>query len=69
MSADVYAPNLFKCGFKKEKDYDLDFVYNADETGLNWKSLRLKIFSFPARECNPKQIKNIRVPLIYRNYG
>ncbi|CAH0729636.1 unnamed protein product, partial [Brenthis ino] len=45
MSADVDAANSFKDGFKKEldkNDYDLDFLYNADETGLYWKSLPSK---------------------------
>lgn len=45
MSADVSAANSFKDGFKKEldeNDNDLDFLYNADETGLNWKSLPSK---------------------------
>lgn len=45
MSANVDAGNSFKDDFKKklnENNYDLDFVYNADETGLNWKSLPSK---------------------------
>lgn len=45
MSANVDAANSFKDDFKKklnENNYDLDFVYNADETGLNWKSLPSK---------------------------
>lgn len=45
MSANVDASNSFKDDFKKnldENNYDLDFVYNADETGLNWKSLPSK---------------------------
>lgn len=45
MSADTNAANTFKDDFQQilnENDYDLDFVYNADETGLNWKSLSSK---------------------------
>ncbi|XP_051162408.1 jerky protein homolog-like [Leptopilina boulardi] len=45
MSADTNSANSFKDDFKKtlnEGDYDLDFVYNADETGLNWKLLPSK---------------------------
>ncbi|CAG9584542.1 unnamed protein product [Danaus chrysippus] len=104
MSANVYAANSFKDDFKKhldENNYDLDFVYNADETGLNWKSLPSKS-SVSIREnsapgyksskervtllaCanatgthkipllligkskNPRCLKNVRVPLIYKN--
>lgn len=43
--ADVEVANSFKYSFKNflnENNYDLDFIYNADETGLNWKSLPSK---------------------------
>lgn len=38
----------FKDGFKNELDqngYDLNFVYSAGETGLNWKSLPSKFLA------------------------
>lgn len=36
-SADSFVDELK--AFLDEKEYDLDFVYNADETGLNWRAL------------------------------
>uniref|UniRef100_A0A5S6QAI5 HTH CENPB-type domain-containing protein n=1 Tax=Trichuris muris TaxID=70415 RepID=A0A5S6QAI5_TRIMR len=42
LSADEPSANNFKeelAAFLKEGDHDKDFVYNADETGLNWKAL------------------------------
>ncbi|XP_050338865.1 jerky protein homolog-like [Bactrocera neohumeralis] len=42
LSANVASANSFVDELKEfldEKEYDFDFVYNADETGLNWKAL------------------------------
>lgn len=39
MSVNVDAANSFKDDFQKNligNNYDLNFVYNADEPGLNW---------------------------------
>lgn len=42
LSADEASADSFREELKKileEEGYDADFVYNADETGLNWKAL------------------------------
>jgi len=45
LSANVTAPESFSHNVKKyikEDKFDMDFIYNADETGLNWKALPSK---------------------------
>lgn len=55
-SPDEGADDSFKDDFKKELDenhYDLDFVYNAVETGLNWKSLPSKSLPSQRESSSP----------------
>lgn len=57
----------FKDGFKNELDqngYDLNFVYSAGETGLNWKSLPSKFLASQRKKNQRQVIKLERVPIL-----
>ncbi|KFD50251.1 hypothetical protein M514_08879 [Trichuris suis] len=55
--------------FLEEGDYDEDFIYNADETGLNWKALpsRSLIARSEERVSGPKRRKE-RVTIMVKKY-
>lgn len=54
LSADSEAANKFVDTFKKEtENYDPDLVYNADETGLNWKALPRKTLASKREQSAP----------------
>lgn len=52
--ADSEAANKFVDSFKKNtENYDPDLVYNADETGLNWKALPRKTLASKREQSAP----------------
>ncbi|CAL1544491.1 unnamed protein product [Lymnaea stagnalis] len=54
VSANPAAVDTFTDNVKEMlQDYDLDFVYNADETGLNWKALPSKSLASQSESSSP----------------
>ncbi|CAG4948668.1 unnamed protein product [Parnassius apollo] len=49
--------------FLNGKEYDLDFVYNADETGLNWKALTSKSLASRHENAAPRHKSNSSIIL------